>query len=63
MKEMKTKLQKLDLIRNTTDAMIAEFDLHPKTNTKRKNVNSTEINLSYCKEKNFTTMTMFIDSG
>jgi hypothetical protein len=33
---MKSKLQKLDLIRNTTDAMIVQFDLHSKTNTKRK---------------------------
>jgi len=34
--EMKLKLQKLDLIRNTTNAMIAQFDLHPKTNAQRK---------------------------
>jgi len=34
--EMKSKLQKLDLIRNTTDAMIVQFDLHSKINTKRK---------------------------
>ncbi len=33
--EMKSKL---DLIHNTTNAMIAQFDLHPKSPTKRKTV-------------------------
>ncbi len=36
MEEMKSKLQKLNSVRHTTNAIIAQFDLHPKSNTKRK---------------------------
>lgn len=35
MEEMKTKLQKLDLIRNTTNAMIVQLDLHRKSKYSR----------------------------
>jgi len=34
--EMKSKLQKLDFIRNTTNAMIAQSDMVPTTNIKAK---------------------------
>jgi hypothetical protein len=36
MEEMKSKLQKLNSVRHTTNAIIAQFDIHPKINTKRK---------------------------
>lgn len=42
--EMKSKLQKLDFIRNATNAMITQSDLLPKTKPKttnqRKSINS-----------------------
>lgn len=34
--EMKTKLQQLNLIRHTTNVMIAQLDLHSNKNIKRK---------------------------
>ena len=36
MEEMRAKLQRLNSMHQTTNAMIVSFDLHPKSNLKRK---------------------------